>query len=94
MAPPLGIRWMEDLIGRIPLCMFTILQIRKRTKKKPAGKTNQQGQENGYQMTKGPDLHHAQQSLTHAITMSKLTFVELCIRWVKLCLALVGCFCL
>ena len=63
-------------------------------KKKPVGKTNQQGLENGYQMTKGPDLHHAQQSLTHAIAMSALTFVELCIRWVKLCLAPVGCFCM
>ena len=59
--------------------------IRKRTKKKSASKTNQQGQENGYQMTKGPNLHHAQQSLTHAIAMSVLTFVELCIWWVKLC---------
>ena len=43
-------------------------------------------------MTKGPDLHHAQQSLTHAIAMSVLTFVELCIRWVKLCLALLVAF--
>jgi hypothetical protein len=43
-------------------------------------------------MTKGPDLHHAQQSLTHTIAMSALTSVELYIRWVKLCLAPVGCF--
>ena len=62
--------------------------------KKPAGKTNQQGLENGYQMTKGPDLHHAQLSLIYAIAMSVLTFIELCIRRVKLCLAPVGCFCL
>ena len=27
-------------------------------------------------MPKGPDLHHAQQSLAHAIAMSMLTFVE------------------
>jgi len=50
--------------------MFSILQIRKRTRKKPGGKTNQQGLETGYQMTKGPDLHHAQQSLTHLIQNS------------------------
>ena len=61
---------------------------------KPIGKTNQQGLENGYQMTKGLDLHHAQQSLTHAIAMSMLTFVELCIKQVKLYLAPVGGFCL
>jgi hypothetical protein len=40
--------------------MFTIIQIKNITRKKPAGKTNQQGLETGYQMTKGPDLHHAQ----------------------------------
>jgi hypothetical protein len=44
-----------------------ILLIRKRTRKKPIGKTNQQGLETGYQMAKGLDLHHAQQSLTHLI---------------------------
>ena len=47
--------------------MFTILQIRKSTRKKPIGKTNQQGLETGYQMPKGPDLHYAQHSLTHLI---------------------------
>ena len=47
---------------------------------KLVGKTNQQQLENGYQMTKGPDLHHAQQSLTHIINMSTLTFVEPYIR--------------
>ena len=52
------------------------------------------GARNGYQMTKGPDLHHAQQSLTHAIAMSELTFVELCIKWVQFCLSPVGCLCM
>ena len=66
----------------------------KENQKETNRQTNQQGQENGYQMTKGPNLHHAQQSLTHAIAMSVLTFVELCIRWVKLYLAPIGCFCL
>ena len=33
------------------VCMFTTLHIRKRTRKKPVGKTNQQGLETGYQMT-------------------------------------------
>ena len=74
--------------------MNSVMHIRKRTKKKLVGKTNQQELENGYQMTKGPDLHHAQQSLTQVIAMSMLTFVELCIRWGKLCLAPIGCFCL
>jgi hypothetical protein len=50
--------------------MFTILQIKKSTRKKPAGKTNQQGLETSYQMIKGPDLHHAQHSLTHLIQSS------------------------
>ena len=53
MAPPLGIRSTQDWIGWILLCMFTTLQIRKRTRKKLAGKTNQQGLETGYQMTPG-----------------------------------------
>ena len=42
----------------------SILQIRKRIRKKSAGKSNQQGLETSYQMSKGPKLHHAQQSLT------------------------------
>ena len=66
-APPLGITSTWDLIEWITLCMFTILQIRKRTKKKPTAKTYQHGLQTGHQMTKGPDLHHAQQSLTHLI---------------------------
>ena len=44
---------------------YTIDQ--KENQKKLAGKTNQQRLETGYQMTKGPDLHHAQQILTHLI---------------------------
>jgi hypothetical protein len=35
------------------VCMFTTLQIRKRTRKKPTSKTNQQGLETGYRMTLG-----------------------------------------
>jgi hypothetical protein len=55
--------------------MNSVMQVyhttnQKKTKKKPAGKTNQQGPETGYQMTKVPDLHHAQQSLTHLIQSS------------------------
>ena len=73
--------------------MNSVMHIYRTTDQKEIQKeTNQQGLENNYQMTKGPDLHHAQQSLTYAIAMSALTFVELCIRWVKLYLATVGCF--
>ena len=39
----------------------------KEYQKKPTGKTNQQGLETGYQLTKGPNLHHVQQSLTYLI---------------------------
>ena len=34
-------------------------------RKKSTVKSNQQGLETSYKMTKGPELHHAQQSLTH-----------------------------
>ena len=51
--------------------MFSILQIRsKTTRKKSIAKSNQQGLETSYKMTKGPELHHAQQSLTHLIQSS------------------------
>jgi hypothetical protein len=36
--------------------MFTTLQIKKRTRKKPAGKTNQQGLDTSHQMTLGSVL--------------------------------------
>ena len=59
--------------------MFTILQIRKRTKKKPVGKTNQQGLETGYQMTKGHDLHHAQQIVSARLAPgAKIVMVVTC----------------
>ena len=52
----------------------------KSTKKKPTGKTNQQGLETGYQLTKGPDLHHGQQSLAHLIQGSTKVNTDMQIR--------------
>jgi hypothetical protein len=79
-APPLGITSTRDLIGWISLCMFTIYRSEKSTRKKLVGKTNQQGLETSYQLTKGPNLHHAQQSLTHLIQSSTKVNTDMQIR--------------
>ena len=55
----------------------SILQIRKRTRKKSTGKSNQQGLETSYQMSKGPELHHAQQSLTKLIQSSTKVNIDM-----------------
>ena len=67
MAPPLGIKLWEIWLDEFRYAYLPYYKSQREPEKKPAGKTNQQGLENGYQMTKGPDLHHAQQSLTHLV---------------------------
>jgi hypothetical protein len=48
-------------------CLAYYRSDQRQLEKKSAVKSNQQGLETSYKMTKGPELHHAQQSLTHLI---------------------------
>ena len=61
--------------------MFSVLYIiSKATRKKSIAKSNQQGLETSYKMTKGPRLHHAQQSLIDLMQSSTKVNTNMQIR--------------